>query len=124
MDEVVVASAVRTAREMRPLRIGTSVRPGKPPPRTASSAWRFRWRPPREFGIRVNSIAPGVLDPPISGDTPLTDAYVAAQTKSVVYPRRPALQASSHAWPLELLTTDYVNGETARADGGLRMAPR
>lgn len=77
-----------------------------------------------EFGIRVNSIAPGLFDTPIFDSLPQGSAYKARLTRSAVYPQRAGYAQEFARLALELLTNDYMNGETVRLDGGMRMPAR
>lgn len=75
------------------------------------------------YGIRVNAIAPGLIDTPIFDQFPNGAAYKAKLTRSVVYPSRPGTADEFARFAVEVLTNDYVNGETVRFDGALRMPP-
>lgn len=77
-----------------------------------------------EFGIRVNSIAPGLFDTPIFDSLPQGDAYKNKLARSAVFPKRAGYAQEFARLALELLTNDYMNGETVRLDGGLRMPAR
>lgn len=77
-----------------------------------------------EFGIRVNAIAPGLFDTPIFDELPQGDAYKARLSRSIVYPPGPGKADDFARLALELLTNDYMNGETVRLDGALRMPAR
>ncbi|HEX4251651.1 MAG TPA: SDR family NAD(P)-dependent oxidoreductase [Pseudonocardia sp.] len=73
-------------------------------------------------GIRVNTIAPGVFATPPMLAVPerLRDEL----TASVPFPRRRGEPAEFAALALHLLTNDYLNGETIRLDGAVRMPAR
>lgn len=75
-------------------------------------------------GIRVNTIAPGLIDTPIWGRGERADAMKAKVAESVPYPRRLGSPDELSSMVIELLTNDYMNGETIRVDGGIRMPPR
>mgnify|MGYP001075933735 CR=1 FL=1 len=77
-----------------------------------------------EFGIRVNSIAPGLFDTPIFDTLPQGDAYKTRLARSAVYPKRAGYSHEFARLALEVLTNDYLNGETVRLDGGMRMPAR
>lgn len=77
-----------------------------------------------EFGIRVNAIAPGLFNTPIFDALQHGDAYKTKLARNVVYPARPGAAHEFASLALELLTNDYLNGETIRLDGGMRMPPR
>ena len=73
-------------------------------------------------GIRVNTIAPGLVDTPLLGTLPEPARKALAQ--SVLFPRRLAVPADFASLCLELVTNGYMNGETVRMDGGIRMPPK
>jgi NAD(P)-dependent dehydrogenase (short-subunit alcohol dehydrogenase family) len=70
-------------------------------------------------GIRVNTIAPGVFATPPMLAVPerLRDTL----TASVPFPKRLGDPAEFAALAVHLLTNDYLNGETIRLDGAVRM---
>lgn len=72
--------------------------------------------------IRVNTILPGIFDTPLLQGAP--DNVKAALAASVPYPKRlgdPAEYAQAAEF---LITCGYMNGESIRVDGAIRMAPR
>jgi NAD(P)-dependent dehydrogenase (short-subunit alcohol dehydrogenase family) len=75
-------------------------------------------------GIRVNTIAPGLIDTPIYDKVPDPAAFKAKLAQSVVYPNRLGTADEFASMALEVLTNDYMNGETIRLDGAIRMPPR
>lgn len=75
-------------------------------------------------GIRVNTIAPGLIETPIYGDGPDAETFKADLAKDVVFPRRLGLPEEFASMALELLTNDYVNGEVVRVDAGVRLPPK
>jgi NAD(P)-dependent dehydrogenase (short-subunit alcohol dehydrogenase family) len=74
------------------------------------------------FGVRVNTIAPGVFETPMLGR--LDDAVRDGLAKSVPYPKRLGLPEEYAALAVHLLENTYMNGETIRLDGAMRMPPR
>lgn len=73
-------------------------------------------------GIRVNAIAPGIMETPMLGR--LRDDTRAALAASVPHPRRFGAPREFADLALHLVQNGYVNGETVRLDGGIRMPPR
>ena len=76
------------------------------------------------YGIRVNTIAPGLIDTPMWGQGERADAFKAKVGASVLYPQRLGTPDELASMVIELITNDYMNGETIRVDGGIRMPPR
>ena len=75
-------------------------------------------------GIRVNTIAPGLIDTPIYGSGPKSDEFKAQLGQSVVYPNRLGHASEFASLAVELITNDYMNGEVVRLDGAIRMPPK
>ncbi|MGV0806553.1 SDR family NAD(P)-dependent oxidoreductase [Mycolicibacterium setense] len=75
-----------------------------------------------QYGIRVNTIAPGIVDTPMLAT--VNDEFRAALSESVPFPKRLATAAEFGALAVSIVEQDYLNGETIRLDGALRMAPR
>jgi NAD(P)-dependent dehydrogenase (short-subunit alcohol dehydrogenase family) len=75
-------------------------------------------------GIRVNTIAPGLIDTPIYGTGEQSEAFKAQLAQSVVYPNRLGRAEEFASMAVEIITNDYMNGETVRLDGAIRMPPR
>ena len=75
-------------------------------------------------GIRVNAIAPGLIDTPMWGRGERADAFKAKLGESVLFPHRLGTADELASMVVECLTNDYMNGETLRVDGGIRMPPR
>lgn len=73
-------------------------------------------------GIRVNTILPGIFDTPLLQAAP--DHVKAALAASVPFPKRLGRPDEFAAVAEMLLTTGYMNGESIRLDGAIRMAPR
>jgi len=74
------------------------------------------------IGIRVNTIAPGLIDTPLFAALPAE--VVDALAKSVLYPKRLGRPEEIAHLAICLVENDYINGETIRIDGGIRMQPR
>ena len=75
-------------------------------------------------GIRVNTIAPGLIDTPMWGTSERADAFKANLGGKVLFPRRLGDPAELASMVAELITNDYMNGEVIRVDGGIRMPPK
>ncbi|MCL4165550.1 UNVERIFIED_CONTAM: hypothetical protein GTU68_035661, partial [Idotea baltica] len=75
-------------------------------------------------GIRVNTIAPGLIDTPIYGEGESADAFKANLGQSVLFPRRLGTADEFASMALELLTNNYMNAQDIRVDGGIRMPPK
>ena len=75
-----------------------------------------------QFGIRVNAIAPGIfLTPMLLG---LPQAAQDSLGASVPFPPRLGQPAEYAALAVHIVENGYLNGETIRIDGALRMAPK
>ena len=75
-------------------------------------------------GIRVNTIAPGLIDTPIYGEGEGSEAFKANLGRNVLFPKRLGDATELASMVAELITNDYMNGETLRVDGGIRMPPK
>ena len=75
-----------------------------------------------QYGIRVVSIAPGIVETPMLAT--VSDEFRAALAAGVPFPQRLARPAEFVKLALAIVDNDYLNGETIRMDGALRMAPR
>ncbi len=75
-------------------------------------------------GIRVNTIAPGLIDTPIYGEGEQSDAFKAHLGQSVLFPKRLGSGEELAFMVMDLLTNPYMNAEVIRVDGGIRMPPK
>lgn len=75
-------------------------------------------------GIRVNTVAPGLIDTPIYDFAEDPVAFKAKLGESVLFPQRLGSTDELASMVLECLTNSYLNGETIRVDGGIRMPPK
>jgi 3-hydroxyacyl-CoA dehydrogenase / 3-hydroxy-2-methylbutyryl-CoA dehydrogenase len=74
------------------------------------------------IGIRVNTIAPGLIETPLLGALPAE--VLDALGKSVLYPKRLGKPEEIAQMAISMVENDYMNGECVRLDGGIRMQPR
>lgn len=73
-------------------------------------------------GVRVMTIAPGIVDTPMLGR--VSEEFRSALAESVPFPHRLARPDEYAQLAGMIVEHDYLNGETIRMDGALRMAPR
>ena len=73
-------------------------------------------------GIRVVTIAPGIFDTPMLGALP--EDKRAALAADVVFPKRLGSPDDFGALVAAVVDNGYLNGETIRLDGALRMPPK
>ncbi|MGX7823699.1 SDR family NAD(P)-dependent oxidoreductase [Actinokineospora sp. 24-640] len=73
-------------------------------------------------GIRVVTIAPGIIDTPMLAT--VSEEFRAALAEGVPFPKRLGLPAEYARLALSVIDQDYLNGEVIRLDGALRMGPR
>jgi NAD(P)-dependent dehydrogenase (short-subunit alcohol dehydrogenase family) len=75
-----------------------------------------------QFGVRVNTIAPGIFMTPMLYGLP--QAAQDSLAASVPFPPRLGQPAEYAALAVHIVENGYINGETIRIDGALRMAPK
>jgi len=75
-------------------------------------------------GIRVNTVAPGLIDTPIYGSGPGSEAFKENLTKDVLFPKRLGSADELASMVVELITNSYMNAQTIRVDGGARLGPK
>jgi len=73
-------------------------------------------------GIRVCTIAPGLMDTPLLGLLPEDQRQ--ALGAGVLFPKRLGSPDEFAALVASIVENPYLNGETIRLDGGLRMPPK
>lgn len=76
------------------------------------------------IGVRVNTVAPGLIDTPIYGEGEAAEQFKAKLGESVNFPKRLGRPEELASMVLECLTNSYMNGETVRVDGAIRMPPK
>ena len=74
------------------------------------------------YGIRVCTIAPGIMETPML--TGLPQAAQDSLGQQVPYPQRLGRPDEYAALVMSIVGNGYLNGETIRLDGAIRMAPR
>lgn len=74
------------------------------------------------YGIRVNTVAPGIVDTPMLAS--LGPEVGAALAAGIPFPQRLAQPSEYARLALMLIEHDYLNGEVVRMDGALRMPPQ
>lgn len=72
------------------------------------------------YGIRVMTIAPGIIDTPLMGMAP--EKVRNGLLRQVVAPKRFGQADEFAHLALSLIDNGYMNGEVIRMDGGLRFA--
>ncbi len=73
-------------------------------------------------GVRVCTIAPGLVDTPLLGSLP--EEARTALAAGIPFPKRLGRPDDFAQLALAVVEHGYLNGETIRMDGALRMAPR
>lgn len=73
-------------------------------------------------GIRVNTIAPGLIATPLLLNMP--EEVQASLAESVPFPKRLGKPGEFAALAAHIIENSLINGEVIRLDGALRMAPR
>jgi NAD(P)-dependent dehydrogenase (short-subunit alcohol dehydrogenase family) len=75
-----------------------------------------------QWGIRVCTIAPGIVDTPMLAG--IDAEFQKTLSAGVPFPHRLARPEEYAQLATMIIEHDYLNGETIRMDGALRMAPR
>ena len=74
------------------------------------------------LGIRVNTIAPGLISTPMLKGFP--EAAQASLATTVLFPKRLGEASEIAQVAQSIVENDYINGEVIRMDGGIRMQPK
>jgi NAD(P)-dependent dehydrogenase (short-subunit alcohol dehydrogenase family) len=75
-----------------------------------------------QYGIRVNTIAPGLFDTPLLAALP--EEAREALGAGIPFPQRLGTPAEYAQLACQIVENRMLNGETIRLDGALRMPPR
>lgn len=74
------------------------------------------------YGIRVSTIAPGIMETPMLAGMPEESRNRLGV--QVPYPKRLGRPEEFAALAMHIIENGYLNGETIRLDGAIRMAPK
>jgi len=74
------------------------------------------------LGIRVSTIAPGIIDTPLLAGLP--EPAKESLGRQVLHPKRLGRPDEYAELVMFLVTHEYMNGESIRMDGGIRMGPK
>ena len=74
------------------------------------------------MGIRINTIAPGIFDTPLMGMAP--DSVRNPLIEMTQFPKRLGIPNEYAALVKHMVENPFLNGETIRLDGGIRMQPK
>jgi NAD(P)-dependent dehydrogenase (short-subunit alcohol dehydrogenase family) len=76
------------------------------------------------IAVRVNTIAPGLVDTPIYGEGEKAEEFKERLGESVLFPKRLGTPDELASMVLECVRNTYLNGSVIRVDGGIRMPPK
>lgn len=74
------------------------------------------------IGVRVVTIAPGIIDTPMLAT--VSEEFRATLAAGIPFPKRLGRPDEFAQLAVDIVEHDYLNGEVIRLDGSLRMAPR
>jgi NAD(P)-dependent dehydrogenase (short-subunit alcohol dehydrogenase family) len=75
-------------------------------------------------GIRVNTVAPGLIDTPIYDSFPEPEQFKDQLRRDVLFPHRLGTADEFASLVLEIIANSYMNAEVIRIDGGARLQPK
>jgi NAD(P)-dependent dehydrogenase (short-subunit alcohol dehydrogenase family) len=75
-------------------------------------------------GVRVNTIAPGLIETPIYETVPQPEEFKARLARDVVFPKRLGYPREFAELVWHIVANPYLNGETIRLDGAIRLPPK
>ena len=75
-------------------------------------------------GIRVNTIAPGLIETPIYGSGEAAAEFKERLSRDLLFPARFGFPEEFASLALELISNSYLNAETVRLDAGARLRPK
>jgi NAD(P)-dependent dehydrogenase (short-subunit alcohol dehydrogenase family) len=76
------------------------------------------------IAVRVNTVAPGLVDTPIYGEGEQAEEFKARLGESVLFPKRLGEPDELATMVLECVRNSYLNAAVVRVDGGIRMPPK
>ena len=75
-------------------------------------------------GVRVNTVAPGLINTPIYGEGEGSEQFKEKLQTGVLFLNRLGYSTELASMVVECVTNSYMNAETIRVDGGIRMPPK
>ena len=76
------------------------------------------------IGVRVNTVAPGLINTPIYGEGEGSEQFKEKLQTGVLFPNRLGYGTELASMVVECVTNSYMNAETIRVDGSIRMPPK
>ena len=76
------------------------------------------------IGVRVNTVAPGLINTPIYGEGEGSEQFKEKLQTGVLFPNRLGYGTELASMVVECVTNSYMNAETIRVYGGIRMPPK
>ena len=76
------------------------------------------------IGVRVNTVAPGLIDTPIYGTGQAGEDFKNRLSQGVLFPPRLGEPDELAEVVLQCITNSYLNAAVIRVDGGIRMQPK